>query len=162
MQQPPGQPPHGQPPQPPQPPQPQQQQQYPQQQQGYPQQPQQGYAQQQPQPQQQGQQMVQQGTSGLQVHTSFIFLQWMFLFVQPRVVVNGQEHKVPWGTQFAPLPPGDYHVKIYVPWMLGPACKSETQIRVEPGHITHLAYKTAFFVFQSGSLTNKGTQPMTA
>ena len=67
--------------------------------------------------------------SGLEVNTKFFPLQWMLFLVKPTVEINGQPYSVPWGKQFAPLAPGNYHVKIFFPWM-GQGGVAETQIQV--------------------------------
>jgi hypothetical protein len=96
----------------------------------------------------------------LEVHTSFNPLQWVFFFTKPVVEVNGQKHNVPWGTQLAPMPAGTYHVKVYVPYLFGPACVAQQQLTVHPGYVTSVGYETAFFVFSSGTLRDRGTRPM--
>ncbi|MBZ0120050.1 MAG: hypothetical protein K8H88_23880 [Sandaracinaceae bacterium] len=98
-------------------------------------------------------------TSGLEVRTSFNPLQWVFYMCKPAVEINGHRFDVPWGTQVAPMPPGQYHVKIYVPYLFGPACVAETQVQIHPGHVTGLAYETAFFIFMAGSIRQLGVRP---
>ena len=98
-------------------------------------------------------------SSGIEITTSFNPLQWLFFFIQPRVAVNGQEYPLTWGVRFAPFPPGQYHVRIWVPYLFGPSCVAETQVPVYEGHVTGLAYSTPLFVFQTADLSLRGTKP---
>lgn len=98
-------------------------------------------------------------SSGLEIKTSFTPLQWVFYFVQPKVAVNGHEYPLTWGTRVAQFPPGQYHVKIWVPYLFGPACVAETQVAVYDGQVTSVSYETAMFVFSAGSLMVHGARP---
>ena len=98
-------------------------------------------------------------SSGLEIHTSFNPLQWVFFFVQPKVAVNGHEYPLTWGTRVAPFPPGQYHVRIWTPYLFGPACVAEAQVPVYEGQVTGLSYTTSFFVFSPGNLSIRGTKP---
>jgi hypothetical protein len=97
---------------------------------------------------------------GLEVETSFNPFQWVFFFCKPAIEVNGHRFDVPWGRQLAPMPAGTHQVKVYVPYLFGPACVAQTHVTVHPGYVTSLAYETAFFVFSSGTLRERGTRPL--
>ena len=102
--------------------------------------------------------MNQQG-SAIEIRTSHNPLQWVFYFIQPQASVNGVTYPLRWGTQLAAFPPGQYHVKIWVPYLWGPVCIGETYIEVYPGHISGLQYETAFFTFQQSQVRLLGTRP---
>lgn len=98
-------------------------------------------------------------SSGIEIHTSFNPLQWLLYFFQPKVAVNGQEFPLTWGTRFAPFPPGQYHVKIWIPYIFGPTCIGEMQVPVYEGQISGISYSTPWFVFQGATLHFRGTKP---
>lgn len=98
-------------------------------------------------------------SSGLEVNTTFFPLQWILYFVKPTVEINGQVHVVPWGRQFAPLAPGQYHVRIYYSYMFGPASMAETPVQIYENHVTGLEYSAALWTFMPGTIRQLGTKP---
>jgi hypothetical protein len=97
--------------------------------------------------------------SGLEVNTTFFPLSWVFALLKPVVEVNGHPYTVPWGIQFAPLPPGRYHVRVFVPYLFGPACMAQSDVEIHPGHVTRMLYETGFSIF-GGSLRCLDVRPM--
>jgi len=86
-------------------------------------------------------------------------LQWMLMFVSPVILINGQKVPLKWGTVPVPVPPGQYHVVMYFPWMFTDGCKTQAAIPVHPGHMTILRYETSFFTFAAGTLHVLGFHP---
>lgn len=111
-------------------------------QQQYPQQPQ--------QPQQPG---GPGGQSAIAVTTKFMWLSWFFFFIKPKLFVNGHEVAAVWGRNVIPMPPGQHHLQVYVPYFLpskvGPA---ELAVPVQPGQTAELEYRAPLWAFSAGSL----------
>jgi hypothetical protein len=99
--------------------------------------------------------------SALEIDTTFFPLAFMLYLVEPRIEVNGDVKKVPWGKQLGYFPPGRYHVKVWFPWTFGPANVAQMEVDLPPGAIVSLKYSTAFFVFMDGTLQHMGTRPLT-
>lgn len=96
-------------------------------------------------------QMAQYGQ--LAVRPSFFILQWMLFLVSPRIAINGQVHTGKWGLNVFNLPPGEYEVSIWFPWLLMSQCgKATRRFQVGPGWATNVTYSAPFFLFMSGSM----------
>ena len=105
--------------------------------------------------------MVHQGSSGIELEAGFMFLQWLLFLVSPVAVVNGHKHTAKWGHHFIPLPPGQYEVTVYFPWLLTDGGKATRQVVVYDNSATGLKYDAPFFVIMSGSLVERGVRPLT-
>lgn len=99
--------------------------------------------------------------SGLTVVSEHGFIQWMLLFVQPIATINGVSRQLSWGTEYVDVAPGQYHLKMHAPGMMGEGFIGQTQIEIHPGHITGIKYSTAsaFFIFQAGTMQHLGVRP---
>ena len=98
-------------------------------------------------------------SSGIQLTTSFDLLQWVFYFTKPKAEINGVEFPLKWGLQVAAFPPGNYRMKVWVPYLFGPACVGQIDLAVYAGHVTVVTYGTPMFVFSSGKMRVHGTKP---
>ncbi len=106
------------------------------------------------QPYDSNQAMQQQPQYGqLAIRPSFFILQWMLFLVSPRISVNGQVQTAKWGLDVYNMPPGDYEVTIWFPWLLMSRCGVATRrVQVAPGWATNLTYSAPFFIFMGGSM----------
>ncbi|MFW0783631.1 hypothetical protein AAFP35_03845 [Gordonia sp. CPCC 206044] len=96
----------------------------------------------------------QAAVQGIGLTTEFFPLAWVFFFIKPSISVNGYElPRSPWGRTVIPLPPGQHHVHVHVPYLLpsrlGPA---DTVIPVHPNQVTETEYKAPLWAFSPGSL----------
>jgi hypothetical protein len=98
--------------------------------------------------------------SALEITTGFNPLAFMLYLIQPKIEVNGQARSVPWGKQLGYFPPGRYHIRVWFPWMFGPANVARIEVDLPPGAIVSLTYETAFFVFQEGTIRQVGVRPI--
>ena len=98
--------------------------------------------------------MYGQPTTGLEVKTSFLPLMFLLYLCTPRIVINGQENRRPWGTHFWPLEPGWYNVKVFYPYLFLPqAGANSIDVYVHPGRVTRVQYSMDVpFVFAKGSI----------
>lgn len=97
--------------------------------------------------------MQQQSGSGMQVELKFFPLAFLFHFCTPVVAVNGQSYRRPWGFHFFELPPGAYHVRIWVPYMFWPECgANELQVNIRAGEVVAVTFNMPPWVFARGSL----------
>ncbi|MGC4960922.1 hypothetical protein [Gordonia sp. DT101] len=96
----------------------------------------------------------QAAAQGIALTTEFFPLAWVFFFIKPSISVNGYElPRSPWGRTVVPMPPGQHHVHVHVPYLLpsrlGPA---DTVIPVHPNQVTEAEYKAPLWAFSRGSL----------
>jgi hypothetical protein len=130
----------------------------------YPQQggyPQQQYGQPQYGQQQYGQQHAQQGggQAQLALDLKYFPLAWIFMLIKPKIMING--HLIPgqWGRNVIPMPAGQHHVHVHVPYFIpsriGPA---DLQVPLQPGQSVELEYRAPLFAFSPGAM-GPGPQP---
>ncbi|NNG98422.1 hypothetical protein HLA97_14330 [Gordonia araii NBRC 100433] len=78
---------------------------------------------------------------------------WMLHFTKPTVEINGRPVPAQWGLNHIPLPPGQHHVHVYVPYILpskiGPA---DLMVNVAPQQTAPLEYRAPAWAFSQGSI----------
>lgn len=91
---------------------------------------------------------------GVALTLRFFPLAFMLLFFKPVVTVNGQPYQVPWSRRtFLPLPPGQYHLHIHVPYLIPTQIgKADLPVNVGGGRPVELEYKAPLWAFSPGSL----------
>lgn len=94
------------------------------------------------------------GQPAIVVNTMYMWLAFMLSFFKPKIFVNGQEFPAVWGRNVIPVPPGQHHVHVHVPYLLpskiGPA---DATVPVQPGQPpVELEYRAPVFAFARGSL----------
>ena len=90
----------------------------------------------------------------IQLKTSFFPLAFLlYLFPAKAVLDGGEPQKVGWGETALPVPPGSHTLKVYFPYLFGPAGKSETQLDLSEGQTVHVAYRAPWLVFMAGKVT---------
>jgi hypothetical protein len=110
----------------------------------YPQQPPQ-----QPQPQQPG--------GAIALTLKYHWSAFMLGLFKPVVEINGHQAANAWGRQVIPVPPGQYHLHVHVPYFLPPRLGSaDLPVNVYPGQTVELEYRAPLAVFFKGAL---GTSP---
>ena len=92
--------------------------------------------------------------SRIQVSVKFFPMAFLFFFCTPVVVINGVANRLPWGTHQFDFPPGQYHVRIYFPYMMWPECgANETSFQLEPGALRRVNFYMPPWVFSKGSIS---------
>jgi len=85
---------------------------------------------------------------------------WMAFLLglfKPRLHVNGHQVANGWGRHVIPVPPGQYHVNVYVPYLLPPRIgPADLGVNVYPGQTVELEYRAPMINFMKGAL---GTPP---
>jgi hypothetical protein len=93
------------------------------------------------------------GGTGIALTTKFFPLSFLLLFFKPKVIINGMEIPGSWGRSMIPLPPGQHHLHIHVPYFLpsriGPA---DVQVPVHPGQTVEVEYRAPVWAFSAGSM----------
>ncbi|GLZ80772.1 hypothetical protein Afil01_55790 [Actinorhabdospora filicis] len=109
---------------------------------------QQGY-QQQPPPAQAG-----GGSQGwINLDAKFFPLAWILYFFKPKVFINGQQYQAQWNQNQFPVPPGNHHVHVEVPYFLPPKLgPADIQVPVAPGQQVSIEYRAPVWQFSPGAL----------
>lgn len=121
---------------------------------GYPPPGQQGY---QGYPRQGGQ--LHGGQAQLVLDLKYFPLAFIFALFKPKVAINGHEIPAQWGRNAIPLPAGQYHVHVHVPYFLPPQVgPADLQVPLQQGQSVELEYRTPMFAFSRGAM-GPGPQP---
>jgi hypothetical protein len=91
---------------------------------------------------------------GIALTLKFFPLAFLLSFFKPVVTVNGQPYQVPWSRRTViPLPPGQYHLHIHVPYLIPTQIgKADLPINVGGGRPIELEYRAPLWAFSPGSL----------
>ena len=93
--------------------------------------------------------------TGISIISKKIFGQFLVIS-QPQIIVNGViTQNLRWNKEvFVPLSPGLQHqIEINFPYILGPSCRSNMVVVLQPGQVQRFRYKTSLFVTSSGNLS---------
>lgn len=94
------------------------------------------------------------GNDGIALTLKFFPLAFLLMFFKPVVTINGQQYQVPWSKRTPiPLPPGQYHVHVHVPYLIPSQIgKADLAVNVGGGQPVELEYRAPAFAFSPGSL----------
>ncbi|WP_430781775.1 hypothetical protein [Actinoplanes sp. G11-F43] len=81
---------------------------------------------------------------------------WMTFILglfRPKVAINGHPSDLTWGRTVIPLPAGQYHVGVHVPYLLPPRIGvAETVVPVYPGQVVEVEYRAPVMAWIGGSI----------
>ncbi|WP_280118971.1 hypothetical protein [Gordonia polyisoprenivorans] len=90
---------------------------------------------------------------GVAIDAKFFPLMWLLFFIKPKIVVDGHELPGTWGRNEIPLPPGQHHVHVHVPYFLPPRIgPADFPVLVQPGQGVELEYRAPVWAYSRGSL----------
>jgi hypothetical protein len=94
------------------------------------------------------------GQPAIAVTTKFLWLSWFFFFIKPKIFLNGHEVAAVWGRNVIPVPPGQHHLHLFVPYFLPPKVgPADLTVPVQPGQPpVELEYRAPVWAFSKGSL----------
>ncbi|MBX6168966.1 MAG: hypothetical protein IRY84_15180 [Thermobispora bispora] len=77
----------------------------------------------------------------------------MLAVITPKIVLNGYEMLGRWGRNTIPLPPGQYHLHVHLPYLLPPKIgPAELTIWLQPGTALELEYRAPLWSYSRGAL----------
>jgi hypothetical protein len=80
-------------------------------------------------------------------------LAFIYSFFTPQITINGQRIPGRWGPNALPLPPGQHHLRIHIPYILPPEVgRAELTVPVPPGQPVQLEYRAPLVAFMRGAL----------
>ncbi|MEV0597412.1 hypothetical protein [Nonomuraea cavernae] len=81
------------------------------------------------------------------------WLGFMLAMITPMIVINGHPMPGRWGRNTVPLPPGQHHLHLHLPYILptqiGPA---DATVWLQPGMPLELEYRAPLWTYARGAL----------
>ncbi|MBB6346435.1 hypothetical protein ACWGH8_13860 [Nonomuraea muscovyensis] len=81
------------------------------------------------------------------------WLGFMLAMITPTIVINGHPMPGRWGRNAIPLPPGQHHLNVHLPYLLpaqiGPA---DLTIWLQPGTALEVEYRAPLWAYSRGAL----------
>jgi hypothetical protein len=104
-----------------------------------------------------GQQPYQQapppGQAQLVLDLKYFPLAFIFMLIKPKIAINGHEMSGQWGRNVIPVPPGQHHVHVHVPYILPPQVgPADVQVPLQQGQTAELEYRAPLFAFSRGAM----------
>jgi hypothetical protein len=91
--------------------------------------------------------------TAIAVTARYSWLTFVFGLFKPFLAINGQPVTVGWGRTVVPVPPGQYHVHVHVPYLLPPRIgTAETVVAVHPGQVVELEYRAPAIGWLGGAI----------
>jgi hypothetical protein len=93
------------------------------------------------------------GGGAVAVTLKFNPLAFLLGLFKPRVELNGHQVQAAWGRTVVPVPPGQYHLHVHVPYLLPPRIGvADLPVTVQPGQTVELEYRAPMIAFLGGAL----------
>ncbi|HTL33031.1 MAG TPA: hypothetical protein VL326_07895 [Kofleriaceae bacterium] len=90
----------------------------------------------------------------LEVDLGFFPLMWILYLVSPWLSINGHAQKQSWGIVRLTLPPGQYLIEAWYPYLFSSQqSKGSMSLMLAPGGFYRVKYRPAWLVFLAGSMT---------
>ncbi|MFI5844493.1 hypothetical protein ACIA8K_32835 [Catenuloplanes sp. NPDC051500] len=91
--------------------------------------------------------------SAIAVTARYSWLAFVLALFRPSLTVNGQPVPAAWGRTVVPVPPGQHHVQVYVPYLLPPRVgPAETVVPVHPGQVVEVEYRAPVIAWIGGAI----------
>jgi hypothetical protein len=95
----------------------------------------------------------QQGGGAIAVTTKYFWAAFLLGLFKPEISINGQVAAKAWGRTVLPVPPGQYHVHVHVPYLLPSRIGSaDVGITVQPGQTVEVEYRAPTIAFLNGAI----------
>jgi hypothetical protein len=101
------------------------------------------------------QQQPRHGGAGgaIAVTAKYHWLAFLMGLFKPEIDFNGHRVANAWGRQVIPVPPGQYHVHVHVPYLLPPRIGvADLPVNVYPGQTVELEYRAPMVAFMKGAM----------
>ena len=91
--------------------------------------------------------------TAIAVTTRYSWLTFVFALFKPYLAINGHPVRAGWGRTVVPVPPGQHHVHVHVPYLLPPRVgTAETVVPVHPGQVVEVEYRAPAIGWLDGSI----------
>jgi hypothetical protein len=94
--------------------------------------------------------------AAIAITTKWFPLAFILALFKPYIAVDGQQYpQQGWGRTIIPVPPGQHHVHVHVPYWLPPKLgPADLPVVLSPGQTLELEYRAPSFAFSPGALGN--------
>ncbi len=93
------------------------------------------------------------GGGAIAVTLKFNPLAFLLGLFKPQVELNGHQVQAGWGRTVVPVPPGQYHLHVHVPYLLPSRIGvADLPVTVYPGQTVELEYRAPMIAFMGGAL----------
>jgi hypothetical protein len=93
------------------------------------------------------------GTTAVAVTARYSWLTFILALFKPFLAINGHPVQAGWGRTVVPVPPGQYHVHVHVPYLLPSRIGiAETVVGVHPGQVVELEYRAPAIAWLGGAI----------
>jgi hypothetical protein len=91
--------------------------------------------------------------SAVAVTARYSWLAFVLALFRPQLTVDGQPVPAVWGRTVVPVPPGQHHVQVHVPYLLPPRVgPAETVVPVYPGQVVEVEYRAPVIAWIGGAI----------
>ncbi|WP_212990154.1 hypothetical protein [Actinoplanes auranticolor] len=94
-----------------------------------------------------------QGSTAIAVTARYSWLTFMLALFKPYLAINGQPVAARWGRTVVPVPPGQHHVHVHVPYLLPSRIgTADTVVPVHPGQVAEVEYRAPAIALLDGAI----------
>ncbi|MEU8233917.1 hypothetical protein AB0C12_30390 [Actinoplanes sp. NPDC048967] len=94
-----------------------------------------------------------QGSTAIAVTARYSWLTFMLGLFKPYLAINGQPVPARWGRTVVPVPPGQHHVHLHVPYLLPSRIgTADTVVPVHPGQVVEVEYRAPAIALLDGAI----------
>ena len=90
------------------------------------------------------------GKTGVEIKTGFLFLAFFLYFCETTIVIDGKEHKRPWGTHFFPLYPGEHEISVYFIYFWAETGRNTVKVTVKDSQAKRVSFWMPPYMLTSG------------
>ncbi|MFI5932024.1 hypothetical protein [Actinoplanes sp. NPDC051494] len=91
--------------------------------------------------------------SAIALTAKYAWMTFILGLFKPFLAINGHRVPIGWGRTVVPVPPGQYHVHVHVPYLIPSRIgTAETVVPVYPGQVVEVEYRAPAIGWLSGSI----------
>ncbi len=91
--------------------------------------------------------------TGITVNVKYPALAWAYAVCTPVIEINGVKNSRSWGSNYFELPPNDYFIEIYAPYLMFRKCGANSiRISLREGEVRQIDFKMPMTTFSKGSI----------
>jgi hypothetical protein len=91
--------------------------------------------------------------TGITINVNYSPLAFIFALCTPVIVINGEKNSRSWGSNYFELPPNDYLIEIYAPYLMFRKCGANNiRISLREGEQRQINFKMPLTTLSKGSI----------
>ncbi|GLY97423.1 hypothetical protein [Actinoplanes sp. NBRC 103695] len=95
----------------------------------------------------------QQPTGAIAVTARYWWMSFLLGLFKPLLAINGHPVQAAWGRTVVPMPPGQHHVHMHIPYLLPSRIgNADTVVTVHPGQVVELEYRAPAIAWLDGAI----------